>query len=137
VTHTATPTETITFSPTVTDTPPPTNTPTITNTAGPTNTPTITPTPNVSLTLDSNFFTPPTPLGIDVRIDKPGEVRLEVFNLLGEKVKTVLDENLPAGLSHITWDGNNDSGAVVGNALYFVVIKSPDGQMVRKVILIR
>jgi len=128
---------TITQTPTITNTPPPTNTPTITNTAGPTNTPTVTPTPDVALTLDANFFTPPAILGMDVRVNKPGEVKIEVFNILGEKVKTVLDQNLPSGLSRAFWSGANDGGSIVGNALYFVIIKTPDGQMVRKVILIR
>ena len=137
VTASATATATITFSPTVTNTPPPTNTPTITNTAGPTDTPTITPTPSVALTLDSNFFTPPTPLGINARVDKTGQVKIEIFNLLGEKVKTVLDQNLPIGITKVYWSGANDGGNIVGNALYFVIIKTPDSQMVCKVVLIR
>jgi hypothetical protein len=136
-TASATPTATITFSPTVTNTPPPTNTPTITNTPGPTNTPTISPTPNVLLSLNSNFFTPPAPLIIYVRVITPGQVKVDIFNIVGQKVKTVLDQSLPAGLTTTQWLGDNDGGNTVGNALYFVLIKCPDGQMVRKVILIR
>jgi hypothetical protein len=56
---------------------------------------------------------------------------------VGQKVKTVLDQSLPAGLNTTQWLGDNDGGNTVGNALYFVYIKCPDGQMVRKVILIR
>ncbi len=74
---------------------------------------------------------------IYVRVITPGQVKVDIFNIVGQKVKTVLDQSLPAGLNTTQWLGDNDGGNTVGNALYFVYIKCPDGQMVRKVILIR
>jgi flagellar hook assembly protein FlgD len=98
----------------------------------------VTPTPNVPLTLDDNFFTPPSmTLGMDVKVNTAGEVKISVFNLLGQRVKRIVDQNMPAGLSRASWDGTNDSGALVASGLYLVVIQAPDGQMVRKVIVIR
>ncbi|HET9869801.1 MAG TPA: hypothetical protein VFR02_04825, partial [bacterium] len=142
-THSRTPTATVTDtrtptpSKTPTATPTVTLTPTITDTPGPTHTPTVTPTPNVMLTLDSNYFSPPAPLGMDVRVGKPGGVKIVVYNILGERVRTILDANLPAGLTHLTWSGDNDRGDLVGNALYLILIQTPDGRMVRKVIVLR
>jgi flagellar hook assembly protein FlgD len=98
---------------------------------------TITPTPDVPLTLSANFFTPPQILGMDVRVDSPGQVKITVFNIAGQKVKRILDQNLPAGLSQVTWDGTNDAGTTVGSGLYLVVIQAPGSKMVRKVIVLR
>ena len=76
-------------------------------------------------------------LGMDVKVDAAGEVKITVFNLLGQRVKRIVDQNMPAGLSRAYWDGTNDAGSLVASGLYFVVIQAPDDQMVRKVIVIR
>lgn len=59
--------------------------------------------------LDQNY---PNPFGADattIRFSSPtaGRVTLEVFNVVGQKVATLLDENRPAGPHTVTYDGHD------------------------------
>jgi len=99
---------------------------------------TATPTPDVALYLDSNAFNPyQQPLGMDVRVDQAGQVKVMVFNIAGEEVKRLLDQFENPGNYRVFWDGRNGSGAFTGNAVYFVICQQASGQMTRKVILLK
>jgi len=45
-------------------------------------------------------------------IPKAGEARLEVYNLLGQKVATLIDGNIEAGHHTISWDANEYSSGI-------------------------
>lgn len=127
-----------TFSPTLTHTPTITFTPTITSTPTPTGSVTSTPTPDVALYLDSNFFNPTQqPLGMDLRVNVPGEVKVIVYNIVGEEVVKLLDQYESAGNYRVFWNGQNSGNTLVGNAVYFIVVEQPSGNMVRKVIVLK
>ncbi len=136
--YTATPTPTATNTPTPTNTPTLTQTPTITDTFTITNTPLPTNTPNAELYLDVNYFNPDKgPLGMDVRVDQAGGVKIKVFNIAGEEVKKVMDGYRGVGNYRVQWDGTNNDGVIVGNAVYFVIIEEASGRLIRKVIVLR
>jgi flagellar hook assembly protein FlgD len=88
--------------------------------------------------LDANFFNPNNVhLGMDVRVDVAGQVKIMVFNIVGETVATLLNQYESAGQYRVYWDGKNRYGEMAGNAVYFVLIQEPSGQMVRKVIVLK
>jgi hypothetical protein len=131
-TRTFTNTYTVTFTPTIT------NTPTITPTFTPTGSVTSTPTPNAALYLDENFFNPNNQaLGMDVRVDVAGEVKIVIFNMVGEEVEKLVDQQMTIGNYRFSWDGRNTNGDIVGNAVYFIAIMQPSGNLVRKVIVLK
>jgi len=112
------------------------------------NTPTPTPTPNGSLTptptpdqalyLDSNVFNPTVqPLGMDVRVDTAGEVKILIFNMAGEEVEKLVDQPMIPGNYRFNWDGRNGTGAMAGNGIYFLVIEQPSGRMIKKVVVLK
>ena len=137
-TRTSTPTSTPTLSPTYTFTATITFTPTITQTFTPTGSVTSTPTPNAALYLDENFFNPTQqPLGMDLRVDVAGNVKVLVFNIVGEEVSKLLDQNMAVGNYRVFWNGHNSSNTLVGNAVYFIVVEQPSGNTVRKVIVLK
>jgi len=74
---------------------------------------------------------------LDVRVERSGRVSVEVFNYGGERVSTILDQAMAPGNYGATWDGRNSAGDVVGNGVYFIVIRSSDGKMIRKVIVLK
>ncbi len=133
VTATATHTPVVaTPNPTATNTPPaPTPTPIPVVSATPT------PVPGVALSLSSNFFTPGSGLTLQVQVVQAGQVKVEIFNLTGERVRRILNAALTKGSYTYTWDGKNDQGLVVGNGVYFILIQSPSGHQVQKVILLK
>lgn len=53
------------------------------------------------------------------------EVRLEIFNLLGQRVATLVDGTQTAGLQNITWDARSLAS---GTYLYRIVAKAANGQ---------
>jgi hypothetical protein len=145
-TNTFTSTPTITNTPTVTQTPTATLTPTrtwtlvptATGTPTPTGSASPTPTPAIALYLDYNSFNPTNQtLGMDVRVDVAGEVKVIVCNMAGTEVRKILDTNLGVGNSRAVWDGKNSSGGLVGNGVYFVLIQTPSTKLVQKVIVLR
>jgi flagellar hook assembly protein FlgD len=74
---------------------------------------------------------------MDVRVDVAGQVKITIFNIVGETVATILNKYEPAGQYRVYWDGRNRYGETTGNSVYFVVIQEPSGQMVRKVIVLK
>lgn len=99
---------------------------------------TPTPTPNQAIYLDENFFNPSNgPLGMEVRVDTGGEVKVLIFNIAGEEVEKLVDQYLNTGNYRFSWDGRDSSGDMVGNALYLVVSQQPSGVMIRKVIVLK
>ena len=64
-----------------------------------------------------NPFNPGT--RIQYTLKKRGHVTLHIYNIIGEKVKTLLDQDQPAGFHQINWDGKNDRGKSVSSGLYF------------------
>jgi len=92
----------------------------------------------VGLYLDENFFNPTQKsLGMDVRVDTAGQVKIMVFNIVGEEVVKLLDQYENVGQYRVYWDGKNSNGDIAGNAVYFVVIQQPSGTFIRKVIVLK
>jgi subtilisin family serine protease len=70
-----------------------------------------------------NPFNPITRIGFDVPefsyAKQNAFVQLEVYNILGQRVKTLLADNLSPGEHHVAWDGTSDSGNKVASGIYF------------------
>jgi hypothetical protein len=99
---------------------------------------TATPTPQVGLVLDNNFFNPTqNSLGMDVRVYQAGQIKIMVFNMIGEEVDKIWDQYTNVGEYRAQWDGRNTSGSIVGNAVYFLVISQPSGHTIQKVIVLK
>ena len=64
-------------------------------------------------------------------------VNIVVFNLLSQKICTLVDEEQPAGLHAVYWDGKNDSGCDVASGIYFYHLNAGMKNMVKKMSLLR
>jgi hypothetical protein len=74
---------------------------------------------------------------IEYELPQAGLVRFEVFNLLGQKIKTLIDQNQDAGIHHIVWNGNNDLGEAVASGIYLYRIEANNFQATKRMLLIR
>ena len=74
---------------------------------------------------------------INFTVPEAGNVKLEVFNILGQKVNTLVDEYLTAGNHHVLWNGQNSSGDIVASGVYLYRIATPDKQEVKKLVLLK
>jgi hypothetical protein len=64
-------------------------------------------------------------------------VELSVYNLLGQKVRTLVDESQSAGLKNVKWDGKDGNGANVASGIYFYKIKTEEFTQSKKMVIIR
>jgi flagellar hook assembly protein FlgD len=74
---------------------------------------------------------------MESRVDVAGEVKILVYNMAGEEVEKLADQQVSPGNYRFSWDGRNKAGALVGNAVYFVIIQQPSGNTIKKVIVLR
>jgi flagellar hook capping protein FlgD/putative Ig domain-containing protein len=56
-----------------------------------------------------------------------GPVTIRVYDIAGRLVKTLHDGTMPAGLNQIRWDGSTENGNRVATGVYFVKMKTRDG----------
>ena len=82
-----------------------------------------------------NPFNPATTIEFDLPVS--GDVKLSIYNLLGEEVATLINGNLEAGKHSVVWEGMNNSKNLVSSGVYFYSIKAGSFNAVKKMILIR
>ena len=63
---------------------------------------------------------------IQFEVPKNSHVKLEVYNLLGQKVKTLFSENFEKGVYTTSWHGNSDAGNPVSSGIYLYRMKAND-----------
>jgi len=93
--------------------------------------------PNTSY-LFQNYPNPFNPVTqIRFHIAKTTNVKLEIFNLLGQKVKTLIDKKMTTGERSIFWNGRNDAGIKLGSGIYFYRLKVGEYLKTKKMTLLK
>lgn len=64
-------------------------------------------------------------------------VQLEVFNLLGQRVRTLMHEQQSRGEYRVVWDGRSDEGRSVGSGIYTYQFRSGNTVLRRRCVLVR
>jgi hypothetical protein len=82
-----------------------------------------------------NPFNPTTK--IEFTLTKSGFVSLEIYDVLGRKVRTLVSEKLSAGYKSVIWDGKNDAGDEVASGVYFYQLKVGDFSEPKKMLLLK
>ncbi|MFU8842666.1 MAG: agmatine deiminase family protein [Bacteroidales bacterium] len=68
---------------------------------------------------------------------EPAFVSLEIYNVNGQIVRSLISGTLPSGLHQITWDGNDERGNRLENGIYFYRMRSGAKEISDKLILNR
>jgi hypothetical protein len=64
-------------------------------------------------------------------------VTIEVYNILGQKVRTLVNENMEANSYVRDWDGRSDSGTEVSSGIYFYKMVAGDFSATKKAVLLK
>ena len=89
-------------------------------------------------TLLQNFPNPFNPTTtIRFELTRPGDARVDVFDAGGRLVRTLTEENLPAGIHEIVWNGRDDERRTVASGAYYYRIETDDDSATRKMILLK
>jgi hypothetical protein len=63
-----------------------------------------------------NPFNPTTTISYD--LPKRTEVNLKIYNVIGQEVRTLVNETQSSGHKSVVWNGKDDSGQILGGGLY-------------------
>ncbi|MBD3299138.1 MAG: T9SS type A sorting domain-containing protein, partial [candidate division Zixibacteria bacterium] len=82
-----------------------------------------------------NPFNPETVIGY--ALGQAGPVRLDVYNLLGQHVRTLVNGWNPAGQNTVVWDGRDTDGTKLASGVYLYRLKTDNITETRKMVLMR
>jgi hypothetical protein len=74
---------------------------------------------------------------IEYRLQKPTEVSLTVYNVLGQKVRTLVTVEKQGGLVKVIWDGKDDRGRDLSSGIYFYRLRAGEVSQTRKMVLLK
>ena len=82
-----------------------------------------------------NPFNPTTKIAFELPMES--RVKLVIYDALGREVRTLTDEEHPAGYLELPWDGRNEGGTAVSSGIYFYRISTSKWHSVKKMVLLR
>ncbi len=82
-----------------------------------------------------NPFNPSTV--VEYALPEASHVKIEIFNLVGQKIKTLVDTYLDAGRYRIHWDGTDDNGIKVSSGVYIYRLVAGKNVIARKMMLLK
>ncbi len=104
--------------------------------------PSKTPSPTLDSPLPQEIFLKPNypnPFNnetvIEYGLPVAGRVKLVVYNLIGQVVRTLVDDHQPAGFKRAQWDGRDNQGWQVSSGIYFIRLEAGSQKLIRKVLL--
>ena len=82
-----------------------------------------------------NPFNPETV--IEYALPKDCQVQIAIYNLLGQKIRTLIDQYQTKGQRKIHWDGKDDEGNELTSGIYFYRLQAGDFSETKKMVLLR
>lgn len=91
-----------------------------------------------SFKLNQNYPNPFNPItSISYQVQSSGDVVLNIYDVLGNKIKTLVNESKPVGDYQIKWDGTNQNGERLSSGQYFYQLKVGDFESTKKMVLLK
>jgi hypothetical protein len=82
-----------------------------------------------------NPFNPATEISFS--LPERAQVSLVIYNILGEKVKTLVNQTMEAGNYNVTWDSKDEAGNSVASGIYFYRLKTENFDQTMKMLLMK
>jgi flagellar hook assembly protein FlgD len=82
-----------------------------------------------------NPFNPTTTISYDIPVT--GKVVLKIYNVLGQEVKTLLNDVVTPGKYQMTWSGDNNFGRKLASGIYLYQMIYNKQQVVKKMVLLK
>ncbi|MCD6250607.1 MAG: M6 family metalloprotease domain-containing protein [candidate division Zixibacteria bacterium] len=93
-----------------------------------------------SFALDQNYpnpFNPSTTISYSIEAGQVGQTNLAIFNVLGQKVATLVDQVQGPGYYSVEWSGRGADGSPVASGIYFYRLTNGDRSETRKLMLLK
>jgi len=92
------------------------------------------------ITLSQNYpnpFNPSTTIPFQVSCKSPIRTTVTIYNILGQRVRTLVDEKKIPGEYRVMWEGEDDKGNKVASGIYFYQLKVGEHRLVKRMLLLR
>ena len=74
---------------------------------------------------------------ISFETEEAAHVDLSMYNMVGQLIKTLVKDHLPAGSHEIAWDGTDDLGRELASGVYFYRLEAEGQSDVRRMVLVK
>ena len=74
---------------------------------------------------------------IEYRLPEAGDVQLVIYNLLGQEVRTLIQETMDAGFHSVVWDGTDEFGKQVASGIYIYRMSVGNFTRVQRMMLLK
>jgi hypothetical protein len=82
-----------------------------------------------------NPFNPTTEIQFD--IPSATQINVSIFNLMGQKVKTLANKQAAPGYHVVQWDGTNEKGVSVSTGMYFYTLNTGNHSAMKKMLFLK
>ncbi len=92
----------------------------------------------LAFSLEQNFPNPFNPTTtIHYTLGHSGHIVLEIYNVLGQRVRQLVEADQPIGTYSVLWDGKSDGGVSAASGVYFYRIRTQTFSDVKRMVLIK
>lgn len=92
----------------------------------------------VAFALQANYPNPFNPTTrIPFSVDKTQHIKLEVYNISGQRVRTLLDAPFAKGHFEATWDGRDSTGKQAASGVYFYRLQGETSSSIKQMLLLK
>ena len=84
-----------------------------------------------------NPFNSETTISFTLTTEITENTEIVIYNVKGQKVKTLINEKLPAGEHSVVWDGRDDNNKFISSSIYFYQLKTGQQVATRKMLLLK
>jgi flagellar hook assembly protein FlgD len=88
--------------------------------------------------LDQNYPNPFNPsTTIKYQLTQDSKVNLTIYNVQGQVVRTLVNDNVSAGFQSVSWNGKNEMGQTVASGMYMYRIQAGSFVSVKKMLMLK
>ncbi len=84
-----------------------------------------------------NPFNPSTTIEFEVRLSQAAHADVTVYDVTGQKIKTLFSQKVSSGFYTVEWDGRNERGDLVPSGVYLYTLNLPDARETKIMTLVR
>jgi hypothetical protein len=74
---------------------------------------------------------------IQFSLTRTSQVELTIYNILGQKVRSLVSQQMSAGFKQVVWDGRDEAGSPVSSGIYFYHLRSSEGRQTGKMTMLK
>ncbi|HAD83086.1 TPA: hypothetical protein DCG35_11620 [Candidatus Edwardsbacteria bacterium] len=76
-------------------------------------------------------------MNLSYQIPRAGPVSITIYNISGQRVRTLVDQDMSPGYYSAGWDGRDDAGSSISSGVYFVRLASDGKALTQKILKIK